>query len=98
MSYMPLPQPEILRFDDWQESIGICKPFIYSALMSNGDFLPSFIQFFPNIRQFSVQQTPEITPGSYMLLLKGVISGFYLVNTVALNVVVKCYVQQLKTI
>jgi hypothetical protein len=33
-----------------------------------------------------------------MVVLKGVISGFYLVNTVALNVVVKCYVQQLMTI
>jgi hypothetical protein len=92
MSFKPLPNPEILRFDDWQESVGICKPFSYNAIMANGDFLPSFIQFFPNIRHFSVQQTPEITPGSYMVVLKGVISGFYLMNTVALNVVVKCYV------
>ena len=98
MSFKPLPQPEIVRFDDWQESVGICKPFIYNAVMGNGDFLPSFIQFFPNIRQFSVQQTPEMTPGSYLVVLKGVISGFYLMNAVAFNVVVKCYVQQLKTI
>jgi hypothetical protein len=47
MSFMPLPQPEIFRFDDWQESFGICKPFKYNAQMTNGDFLPSFIQFFP---------------------------------------------------
>ena len=60
--------------------------------MADGNFLPTFIQFFPNIRQFSVQQTPEMTPGSYMVVLKGVISGFYLMETVAFNVQVKCYV------
>jgi len=60
--------------------------------MANGDLLPSFIQFFPNIRQFSVQQTPEMTPGSYLVVLKGVISGFYLMDTVTFNVIVRCYV------
>ena len=98
MSYKPLPQPEIFRFDDWQESVGICKPFKYNAMMANGDFLPSFIQFFPNIKQFSVQQTPEMTRGSYQVVLKGVISGFYLIEAVAFNVIVRCNVQQLKTI
>jgi hypothetical protein len=92
MSFKPLPQPEVLRFDNWQESVGICKPFIYKALMANGDLLPSFIQFFPNIRQFSVQQTPEMMPGSYLVVLKGVISGFYLMDTVTFNVIVRCYV------
>jgi hypothetical protein len=54
MSYKPLPQPKIIRFDDWRESVGICRPIIYNALMANGDFLPRFIQFFSNIRQFSI--------------------------------------------
>jgi hypothetical protein len=90
MSYRPLPRAEVLKFDDWKESVGICKPFIYKAMMADGSFLPTFIQFFPNIRQFSVQQTPEIKPGSYLVFLKGVISGFYLMKTVAFTVNVKC--------
>jgi hypothetical protein len=48
MSYKPLPQPKIVRFDEWRESVGTCKPFTYKALMANGDFLPSFIKFIPN--------------------------------------------------
>jgi hypothetical protein len=65
MYYRPLPNPKVVRFVDWQESVAICKPFVYNALMANGDLLPSFIKFYPNIRQFSVQQNAEITPGSY---------------------------------
>ena len=92
MSFKPLPLPEIFRFDDWQESVGICKPFIYKALMINGDLLPSFIKFSPNIRQFTIQQTPEMKPGTYLVVLKGVISSFYLMKTVTFNVIVRCYV------
>jgi hypothetical protein len=62
-------------------------------MMADGSFLLKFIKFFPNIRQFSVEQTHEIKPGRYLVFLKGVISGFYLMKTVAFNVVVKCYVQ-----
>jgi hypothetical protein len=95
MSYKPLPQPVIFRFDDWDESVGICKPLIYKAVMASGDSIPSFIQFYPNIRQFSVQQTPQMKPSSYLVVLKGVISSFSLMHSVAFNLIVRCYVQQL---
>jgi hypothetical protein len=76
---VPTSQPEIFKFDNWDESVGICKPFKYKALMSNGDFLPSFIQFFPNIRGFNIQQTKEMVPGEYLIVLTGVLENYYMI-------------------
>jgi hypothetical protein len=36
MSYSRFFQPEIIKFDEWQESVGTCKPFIYKAVTSYG--------------------------------------------------------------
>ena len=90
MSNSQFLQPEIINFDEWQESVGICKPFIYKAQTIDGKSVPSFIKFFPNARQFRVQQTPEMTPGSYLIVLRGVISSFYAMDFVSFNVIVKC--------
>jgi hypothetical protein len=90
MSYGRFVQPEIIKFKDWQESFGTCKPFIYKAMSTNGNNLPSFIKFFPNARKFSIRQTPEMSPGSYLVVLRGVISSIYLMDLVTFNVIVKC--------
>jgi hypothetical protein len=43
MSHKPLPSAETMKFGDWHESVGVCKPFTYKASMASGNSLPSFI-------------------------------------------------------
>ena len=65
--------------------------------MVDGTPLPSFIQFTPSTRQFQVQQSLNMVPGNYLVLIKGTLVNYYMFNSVSLLFQVKCAVSILST-
>ena len=41
----PIPEPLVIKFMEWEESIGICLPFIYKLTLGLDGYLPNFIIF-----------------------------------------------------
>jgi len=43
-----------ITFNDWTESMGVCGPFTYSALLDDGSALPTYVVLDPATRTFTI--------------------------------------------
>ena len=65
----PIADPIIKRFDPWYDTLGKCGRVEYKATSLDGSPIPSFIEFNPNIRQFTISQSPRMYVGNYPVRL-----------------------------
>lgn len=65
----------VFSFNQWTESLGSCTPFTYTAKLSSGAALPSFITFTAGSRQFSIESTDRLDAGTYTIEVKGELTG-----------------------
>ena len=59
------------------ESFGVCSPFTYSALLSDGSSLPSIISFDPTTQIFTVDVDDIYTTTTYTVVVTGALNSPY---------------------
>ncbi len=90
------PPPIIIVYKEWADTFGFCDPFIYKAYQADGSYIPNFLKFQANIRQFSITQVSGMKPGFYTIKLIGFLENYFVMNMVFFQITVKCFAKQIK--
>ena len=62
-------------FVDWSSSVTGCGSFTYSATLSDGSALPSYIGFTPATKTFSVSTSDPLDINTYMIKVIGTLAA-----------------------
>ena len=92
----PIPEPLVVKFMEWQESIGTCLPFTYKLTLGKDGLLPNFIVFNKYQRTITVKQIDTTYPGEYPIKIEGKLSKYLVWSSTGININIRCRVKLLR--